>query len=295
MDGFSRGLAEQALLAAKGGTFSHGVSVGCGNGGKEMALMDLGLVERFTLFELSPKRMELGLELARKKGLENRVEFWNQDAFSADLPEGGVDFVHWNNALHHMMNVDAAVAWSRRLLRDGGMFYMDDFVGPARFQWSDKALALCSSVRAALPEKYLANPKRADGREPTELRRPSRVALIKDDPSEAADSDRIFQAVHRHFPDAWIRRTGGVVYHCALAHCIQNFDPGDPADTALLDMLLLMDDMALDIPGIECHYAVALAFKDASISLPQRASPPSASRRSWWHRVARRVLNQMPG
>lgn len=259
--GTSRGLMEKVKELFGAQVWDRGVSVGCGSGAKEMAMMDAGIVGAFTLYELSPVRVEQGRALAESRGLQDRVEFHIQDAFKAGIPDGSVDFVHWNNSLHHMMDTPAAVAWSHRILRKGGMFYMDDFIGPTRFQWSDKALELCTAVRASLPEKYLTNLRRPDGREPVRVRRPDPVAFARQDPSEAADSDRIMPALRKFFPGAWTMRTGGVVYNCALAHCIQNFNPGDPDDTALLDGLLVVDDVALEIPGIESHYAVALACK----------------------------------
>lgn len=259
--GTSRGAMEKVRELFGTQVWDRGVSVGCGNGAKEMAMIEAGIVGAFTLYELSPVRVEQGRALAESRGLGDRITFHIADAFTADIPKGSVDFVHWNNSLHHMMDTPAAVAWSWNILRKGGMFYMDDFIGPTRFQWSDKALELCTAVRASLPAKYLANPRRPDGREPVQVRRPDPVAFARQDPSEAADSDRIMPAVGEFFPKAWVMRTGGVIYNCALGRCMQNFDPGNPDDTALLDGLLVVDDVALEIPGIESHYAVALACK----------------------------------
>jgi hypothetical protein len=36
-----------------------------------------------------------------------------------------------------MFDVDGAVAWSKTVLKPGGVMYVEEFVGPDRFQWSD--------------------------------------------------------------------------------------------------------------------------------------------------------------
>jgi SAM-dependent methyltransferase len=245
-------------------TFDLGVSVGCGVGNKEMALIREGLVQRFDLYELSPARIDRGRQLATDLGLEDRVQFRREDAFEAVSAES-VDFVHWNNSLHHMLDVDAAVAWSRRVLKPLGLFYMDDFVGPTRWQWSDKSVDLGNRIREILPEKYLRNPLYpAHGSALLErtVQRRSREWVAQQDPSEAADSGRIIESVRRHFPNAQVTLTGGVVYHMTLPHMLDNFDEDDEYDRTLLRLLMLIDELCIELPGMESHYAVAFALKE---------------------------------
>ena len=101
----TEGLLDVAKRKAGGRVFSEGVSVGCGDGSKEMKLIRGGLVQFFYLFELSEVRIQHGMELARQLGIEDRVAFRSDDCFEAFL-NNSVDFVHWNNSLHHMMDVE---------------------------------------------------------------------------------------------------------------------------------------------------------------------------------------------
>lgn len=131
---------------------------------------------------------------------------------------------------------------------------MDDFVGADRFQWPDAQLEIANRVRAVLParvrESYLAEPNAR-----LEVRRPDAARLIEVDPTEAAQSGRILDAVRATFPGCAVTLTGGVVYHLALNDVLAHFD--DEADGALLDALLLLD-RSLAEQG-HTHYAVALA------------------------------------
>lgn len=256
-------LLDVAKRKAGGWIFSEGVSVGCGNGSKEMELIRGGLVQFFHLFELSEVRVQHGMELARQLGLEDRVVFRSDDCFEA-FPDNSVDFVHWNNSLHHMMDVEQAVRWSRGILKKGGMFYMDDFVGPSRFQWSDNSLSLASRIRSVLPERYLISPYHPKENKvmlPRILRRPDPEKLAERDPSEAAQSDLILECVRKYFPEAEITLTGGVVYSLVLEDVLHNLDEEDEHDRSVLNLLMIMDELYTGNPDYESLYATALAIK----------------------------------
>jgi SAM-dependent methyltransferase len=157
--GIFSGLTQRAKeMAGHCCPFSRGVSVGCGNGQKEITLIRQGLVSSFELYELSEVRVEQGRKLARKLGVEDRVNFYIGDAFEIVKDIESFDFVHWNNSLHHMLDVEASIKWSYNVLSKEDV-YMDDYVGPSRFQWSDKMLEMVSKVRGVLPENYLVNPR----------------------------------------------------------------------------------------------------------------------------------------
>jgi hypothetical protein len=71
----TEGLLDVAKRKAGGWIFSEGVSVGCGNGWKEMELIRGGLVQFFYLFELSEVRIQHGMELARQLGIDSNSNY----------------------------------------------------------------------------------------------------------------------------------------------------------------------------------------------------------------------------
>jgi len=240
----------------RGGSFCQGVSVGCGNGQKELNLLKKGIVQQFDLFEISQARVDAGISLAHKYGVADRARFHVQNAFEQDLDED-YDLVYWNNALHHMLDVNAAIRWSHDRLVVGGHFVMDDFVGPSRFQWPDDQLEIATRVREILPARFLVHPQ-----EPTKciskrLVRPSVEHMIETDPTEAVDSENILISLKQVFPGSNVIFTGGVIYHLALSDVLANFD--DTEDAALLQALLLLDETLAR--NQQSHYAVAIASK----------------------------------
>lgn len=248
------GLTERMRRESPDG-WERGISIACGAGVKEIELVKQGLVRHFDLFEISEVRARQGMELARQHGVSDRVDFHICDAFEEDL--GQYDLVYWNNALHHMLDTHAAVAWSRERLVLGGSFVMDDFVGPNRHQWTEAELDIAQMVRELVPEQYLRHPLSPQSRIALRPTPHPASELIRRDPTEAADSENIVPAVNKYFPNAEIIYTGGIVYQLALSDVIANFTEDE--DLPLLNALLLADE-GYARAGLS-HYAVAIARK----------------------------------
>ena len=235
--------------------WDRGISVACGEGVKEMILVKAGLVRHFDLYEISEARVERGRAVAVQQGVADRITFHIRDAFEDDLVP--YDLVYWNNALHHMLDTKAAVKWSFDLLKPGGSFVMDDYVGSNRHQWTKRELDVAEGIRMMLPERYRRNPldpARELALRPFPL---SVEELMRRDPTEAADSENIVPAIRECFPDADIVLTGGVIYHLALNDVIANFTEDD--DLPLLNSLLAIDE-ALAREGLT-QYATAIASR----------------------------------
>ena len=79
---------------------------------------------------------------------------------------------------------------------------MNDYLGPARFQFSDTQLRLARELLAQVPQKFKTGlpPERCDP-----------VALAGMDPSEAVHPDRIYSAVRAHFTFVKTFKTGGTL------------------------------------------------------------------------------------
>lgn len=208
-----------------------------------------------SLFEISPVRVEQGRKLAEQNNLNHIMSFRMENAFEVDLQS--YDLVYWNNALHHMLDTEAAVAWSYEHLVPGGWFIMDDFVRPNRFQWTDENLDYATRVRQSLPERFLRNPGEVSQRLRAEISRPSVEQMIKIDPTEAADSERILPAIRKTFEEPEITLTGGYLYHLALNDVIAHFNEDNADDIALLQSILLSDELLAQ--GGLTQYATAIA------------------------------------
>ena len=239
---------------SKLGQFDRAVSVGCGTATKEIGLLSSGVVGHFDCYELSEARIRVAQQLAKDKGVPERISFHQTDAFSQEL-SGHFDLVYWNSALHHMMDVEIALSWSADRLRIGGVFAMSDFVGPTGFQWTDVHLHYVNSYRSRLPDHMFRNHKRPSRPFPRAIVRVDREKLWAKDPSEAADSGRILETLPEVFPNVQVWRTGGAIYHTALNDVLTNIEEG----SEWIEEALALDDFMREI-GTSLH-AIALARK----------------------------------
>lgn len=234
----------------------RGSPLGGENGLKEMALLKAGIVKRFDVFELAETRIATEREIAARQHLEAQISFNYGNAFQ-DLDQTvSYDLVHWNNALHHMLDVERAIEWSWQLLTPGGLLYMDDFVGPTHFGWTEQMLLAASAVRQSLPDRLLVDPRNPAALLPRVLKKVDPEKLKQSDPSEAADSSRILDCATRRFLGAKVVLTGVVSYSLTLLSVLANLTE---EDQPLHRRLLMLDDRC--IAAGHTLYATALAFR----------------------------------
>lgn len=69
-------------LLAEMGPLRTAVSIGCGEGDKEMQLLQSGIVQHFDLYELSTDRVERGRAKLARSGLAERATFHVADGIS---------------------------------------------------------------------------------------------------------------------------------------------------------------------------------------------------------------------
>jgi len=233
--------------------FKKGLSIGCGPAHKELGLVKSGLVESFDLYELSKYALKVAHENFQKAGLEDKVSFYLGDIFSG-LHDQKYDFIYWGGSLHHMFDAEQAIVSTYNMLTDGGCFFMEDFVGMNRFQWTDIQMKYVNEFRCSIPNIYFIN-ERLNVKYYKVISHPNIDELIKSDPSEAKDSEAIIPALKKHLNLKLFKPTGGIIYHIALGGLVEQI----PEDSQILKTALNID-AALSEQGLY-NYACALAVK----------------------------------
>jgi len=249
-------------LLPEGQTTIRALSVGCGTGSKEMALIEAAAGRysfEFRCFDVAPAAIEAACQQARAKGLDGQISFTLADAFHCEL-DGEWDLVYWNNALHHMLDTRRAIQWSRDRLKIGGLLAIDDYVGPNQFQWSDATIQRATELLQSLPARYLTDPTNPPHTLRTAGGKPPLASVIATDPTEAADSKAIVPALKQAFPDHLdLIPTGGLAYLICLDGLFENFQSPDE----LRSLQELLDQDAAWGRDRETAYAVAFARKTA--------------------------------
>lgn len=243
----------------RGASGLHALSLGCGSGGRELRWAELGAFERIDAFDISPSQVALAADTARERGLDDIANFQVRDFTTLDEHEM-YDVVLAEHSLHHLAPMPEMVAKVERLLKPGGMFMVDEFVGPRRFQWTDPQVEAAQAILDRFPERYR---RMGDGRIKDVMFRPSKLWMWLTDPSEAIDSARITSSLHDRFDVLEELPYGGSVLHLALADISHNFIQEDPETESLLNEAFEHED-ALMAEGLVQSDFVAFVCRKVS-------------------------------
>jgi len=109
---------EKALGGLDGLRFAEGLEIGSGTGYFSLNLLQMGVIERLTATDISPGMMRRLAATAEGLGLE--VETVATEAETLPFEDESFDLVFGHAVLHHIPDVQRALAEFRRVLRPGG-------------------------------------------------------------------------------------------------------------------------------------------------------------------------------
>lgn len=241
--------------------------LGCGQGYLERGIARLGLAESIVAIDLSPKVLALARAQAEAEGWP--IEYRQADMNRLPLGQpgfepGSFDAVLGVSGVHHCAELERLYGTVATLLAPGGWFFLDEYVGPSRFQWSDTQLRLINELLDILPPRLRLT---RDGRLRAQLVRPTIEQMIAADPTEAVRSAEIVPLVGRHFEVVALRPYGGTILQVLLAEIAQHFLA--PAERPYLEALMAAEDELCRAGRLGDDFACVIA------RLPGPASAPA--------------------
>ena len=203
-------------------------------------MLELGVCEEIIGVDISEARVEQS-NARVPPALRGRLSFECHN-LETWRPDGRFDLVIARDVLHHITRLEALCEGLQALLRPGSLLYVDEYVGPARFQWTDKQLEviarlldrLSPSLVADLVDPALGSRRRAQ--------RPTVENMIAADPSESARSDEITGILASHFDIVERRPYGGAVFHQLFNRIMGNFEGHDDLVRTLMEIDFLLCD-----------------------------------------------------
>ena len=166
--------------------FDNVLIVGCGNGWLERQLYDLGIGRHFDAFDFSEKYIDEAKELKQSRPIDYFLDDINS---MSKIEDNKYDAVFNFAVLHHATNIEYALKKLASCLKNNGLMFSEEYVGPARNQYSDQHLKHMLEVMSDLPEKFRTKSKF--------LRPP--LANFRVEPSEAIHSDLILPLIPKYF------------------------------------------------------------------------------------------------
>jgi SAM-dependent methyltransferase len=236
------------------------LSLGCGLGDKEREWAASGAFARLEAWDRSRPRIDTASALARSSHLDATLQFKVADAFRDPLPSNAYDLVLFEQSLHHFAPVRTILDRVHDTLRPGGLLFVNEFVGPPRFQWTISQRRATDELLRQLPARY----RRLGGGRGTKHRscRPSKLLMLLSDPSEAADSASILPAIRKRFHILEEHPYGGAVLQLLFESIAHNFLKDDAETRGWLGRCFAAEDALMERGDIPSDFAVVVARKE---------------------------------
>lgn len=230
-----------------------GLSLGCGGGHVERALLDLGAARRMRGLDASTGSVELARKLAERAGCADRADYEVADLDRVQLPAASYDFVVAKMSLHHFSRLEHVYDQVSASLRPGGVFLVNEFVGPDRFQWTERQLRLANEWLDALPQQIRRRvPVPA-------IRRPTLAEMQADDPTESVRSSEVMPRLRERFEIIEEKPYGGTVLQLLLAAALPAFDLADRHHREILRHWCEQEGRLLDAGELPSDFVYAVA------------------------------------
>ena len=237
-----------------------GLSLGCGTGQRELKWAAQGKFETIEAIDLSKSRIEMARKQAKTKGFDNILNYRVGDVYKIELTHSFYDAIFVEGSLHHFSPLNKILQKIYNLLKPDGHFIVNEFVGPARFQWTDKQLQVINGLLSIFPKKYkslLGN----SNRKKTNIFRPSKLRMILGDPSEAVESSKILPYLYEIFEVVEIKEYGGTILHFLFSEIAHNFISSEPEIKRWLKICFEVEDLLLKEKEINSDFVVAVCKK----------------------------------
>jgi SAM-dependent methyltransferase len=257
-------LAED-LPIPKGGRW---LSLGCGAAGTEIFAAGHGLFASLLGLDGSEEALAEGRKAAGASGVRG-LELARADLNALALPAAEFDVALMNMSLHHVKNLEGTLGAVEHALKPGGIFVVNEFVGPSQFQFTDLQVAIAGAILDLLPDPWRLD--LTTGKVKTRYARHPRAHWNTVDPSEAIRSDEIVGLLEGRFETLVRRDYGGTILHLALEHIVHNFDRGDERDVAAIRLMGLLEDLLIGHGVIDSDFTL--------MALRKAPPAPAASRR----------------
>ena len=177
--------------------FQRALTIGCGTGSLERDIVTQGICKSVEAIDVVEGPLKYAAEQAAAAGLSDSIRYELADAREyLRSRRGQYDAIFFHASLHHFDRVDELMALVAAALKQEGILYIDEFVGPSMHQWNVFRLFPVNLAYYLLPR---------GSRRPWLVRTP----VNKEDPTEAVAAAEILPAIYKHFRVLERRDYGG--------------------------------------------------------------------------------------
>jgi O-antigen biosynthesis protein len=242
------------------------LSLGCGFGAFERLAIESGLTKTIHASDISSGAIDKARQAAADANLADKIvyEVIDLDAPDFTLPHALYDVIFGLASVHHVSQLENLFGQCAAALKPGGLLFLDEYIGPNRFQSPPHVVELINKIRSALPQRYRRNLFTNDLSIMGHYV-PSPVEHFeRTDPSEAIRSADILTALQLHFDVVEMRPYGGAIQHMLFSGIVGNFMEDNESDVALLRIIAILEEELERAGAIDTEFAAIVARpKDA--------------------------------
>ena len=250
---------EDWIANALGGPAERSLDLGCGSGSQSMRLFDAGATREVHGYDLTPERVQLAEHERRARGIPGGFQV--ADANTLRLPERHYDLICSSHSFHHFLELEHIMAQVHEALRPGGLFVLNEYVGPTQFQWHAADLRVVNARLAMLPDRLR---RMADGRVKDCEGRPLPSEVEAESPFEAIRSGEIAPLFHQHFEIVFTRQLGGNLQQLLYNGIIQNFLLEDAEAMHHLRGILALENALVDHGVMQSHFQLLVGRRKSN-------------------------------
>lgn len=240
--GLLDGLSWEAWVAKfLGRPARRSLDLGCGSGQKSVAVFHAGSTLEADGIDVSEDRIAEG-ERSRVS-LEMPGRFRVADVNACRLTLDSYDLIFSSHSFHHFLELEHIMCEVQRALAPGGLFILEEFVGPKQFQWTDQQIDLVRAIMALLPEEYRM--LRWNVVKPYEGR-PTVSDVVAASPFESIRSAEIVPLFRKYFRIVEMRLLGGTLQHLLYNGIAHNFGPERASAAEYVRAIYETEDALID-------------------------------------------------
>src|SRR5262245_23504334 len=241
----------QWLQKKFGGPAGVSLDLGCGSGSRSLDLWHARSSQRIEGMDASTERIREAEDQRKAIGADGRFQV--VDCNAALLARAAYDLIFSAHSFHHFTELEHVYRQVLLALKPGGIFLLEEFVGPTQFQWTDAQIEATRALLGMIPERLRIF---RWGAVKTWEGRPTVAEVVAASPFESIRSAEIVPLFRKFFQVVHEIPLGGTIQHLLYNGIVHNFTPGDPeaercirgvyeAEDALIRSGLLPSDFKL--------------------------------------------------
>jgi SAM-dependent methyltransferase len=232
------------------------LDLGCGAGAKSLTVFQSGSTSEVHGIDISEDRIAEAERMRAAHGVPG--EFRVADVNTALLPPNTYDLIFSSHSLHHFLALEHVMSQVHDALTPGGLFILEEFVGPTQFQWTDRQIDVVRTLMALLPEHLRM--LRWGAVKPYEGR-PTVADVVAASPFESIRSAEILPLFRRHFRVLELRRLGGTIQHLLYNGIVHNFTLDRAEATSFVQAIIDVEDALIDSDMLPSDFMLLVGTK----------------------------------